>query len=86
MVAWAGVERLNKGLVDNPHTVRYVPSAHSPSQQRFFVALCQERFVLNFVGRFHPRWPLDRSGALTAQQLFPGISYKRPHKSTLYDP
>jgi N6-L-threonylcarbamoyladenine synthase len=57
MVAWAGVERLKRGLSDDPRTAR-----------------------------FHPRWPLDRTGALMGQEIFPGHAYKRPHKSTLCDP
>lgn len=57
MVAWAGAERLRRGLLDDPHTAR-----------------------------FHPRWPLDRTNALMTSQIFPGHAYKRPHKSTLYDP
>jgi len=75
MVAWAGVERLDKGLLDDPHTTRWVERVET-----------REHVRTDHLCRFHARWPLDMSGALTRQEVFPDTQYKRPHKSVSYDP
>jgi hypothetical protein len=96
MVAWAGAERLRRGLLDDPHTARHCPppTAAPPIREEL-----KEEVLLTLplslwwvwwwvchLHRFHPRWPLDRTNALMTSQIFPGHAYKRPHKSTLYDP